>query len=133
MVRAVSGIVRAQGPRVAAAALVLALCASCTSSPPPPKPAPPDPADETVAALTQALKLDAAQQKRTRELLKELADRDDVIRAGWLNRKRVKPKEIAASRGQLERDFFAILTPEQRLTLTQNRALLILRGRMAPH
>lgn len=128
MVRAVSGIVRAQGLRVAAAALVLALCASCASAPPA-KPAPPDPAEETVAALTQALKLDAAQQKRTRELLKELSDRDDVIHAGWLNGKRVKPEELTASHGQFEQGFFAMLTNEQRRVFIENKTRMMVRGR----
>ena len=127
MVRAVSGIVRAQGRGVAAAALVLALCASCASKPPP-KPAPPDPAEETVAALTQTLKLDAAQQKRTRQLLKEMADRDDVIRAGWSNGKRVKPEELTASHGQFERDFVVMLTAEQRRVLIENRTRMSLRA-----
>ena len=126
MVRAVSGIVRAQGRGVAAAALVLALCASCASKPPP-KPAPPDPAEETVAALTQTLKLDAAQQKRTRQLLKEMADRDDVIRAGWSNGKRVKPEELTVSHGQFERDFVVMLTAEQRRVLIENRTRMMVR------
>ena len=82
-----------------------------------------------MAAFTQALKLDAAQQKRTRGLLKELADRDDVIRAGWSNGKRVKPEEIAASHGQFERDFFAMLTDEQRRIFAQNKTRMGIRGR----
>jgi hypothetical protein len=126
VVRAVSGIVRAQGLRVAVAAVVLALCASCASVPPP-KPAPPDPAEETVAAVTQALKLDAAQQKRTRELLKELSDRDDAIRAGWSNGKRVKPEQLVASHGQFERDFFAMLTDEQRRVFIENKIRMMVR------
>jgi hypothetical protein len=108
--------------------LGLAICSGCASAPPP-KPAPPDPAEETVTALTQVLKLDAAQQKRMRELLKELSDRDDVIHAGWLNGKRVRPEEITASHSQFERDFFMVLTTEQRLVFIQNRARLSLRAR----
>jgi hypothetical protein len=104
-----------------AATAVFYLAQACASAPPP-KPAPPDPAEETVAALTQALNLDAAQQTRTRELLKEMADRDDAIRAGWSKRKKVKPDEIAASHLQFQQDFFVILTPEQKRLFIENRA-----------
>ncbi len=86
-----------------------------------------------MAALTQALKLDAAQKKQTLELLHELYDRNEKIRAGWSNGGRVQPEELTNSQGRFEHDFFAILTPEQRMTLTQNRTLLNLRGKMAPH
>ena len=126
---AVFSRLRIAGRRLGALAAVLSLLSGCASAPPPPTPAPSDPADATVAALTQSLKLDVAQQKRTRELLKEMADRDDVIRAGWSNGKRVKPDEIAASHGQFERDFFMILTTEQKRVLIENRARLSLRAR----
>lgn len=115
--------------RVAIAALVLALGASCASSTPPPKPVPPDPSDETVTALTRWLTLDAAQQKRTRDLLHEMYDRTEKIRAGWSNGRRIRPEELATSRGMFERDFFAILTPEQRQVVTRYKTLL-LRGKM---
>lgn len=118
---------RSRGLLAVAAAFWLAQ--GCASAPPPPKPAPPDPAEETVAALTQTLKLDAAQQKRTRELLKEMADRDDAIRAGWSNGKRVKPEELTASHGQFERDFVVMLTAEQKRVLIENRARMMVRGR----
>jgi hypothetical protein len=121
-------MLRIPGRRLAALAAVLSLLSGCASAPPPPKPAPLDPAEETVAALTQSLKLDAAQQKRTRELLKEMADRDDVIRAGWSNGRRVKPEEIVASHGQFERDFVTILTTEQKRVLIENRARISVRA-----
>jgi hypothetical protein len=112
--------------RLAVLTVLLALFSGCVSAPLP-KPPPPDPADETVAALTKALKLDAAQQKRTRELLKELSDRDDVIRAGWLNGAKVKPTELVASHGQFERDFFAILTDDQKRVFSETKVRMLVR------
>ena len=115
-------------PRLAVLSVLLALFSACASAPPP-KPAPPDPADETVAALTRALNLDAAQQKRTRDLLKELSDRDDVIRAGWSNGARVRPTELLASHGQFERDFFAILSDEQKRVFSETKVRMMVRKR----
>jgi hypothetical protein len=107
--------------------LGLAICSGCASAPPPKPVPPPDPADETVAALTQALKLDAAQQKRTRELLKEMAERDDVIRAGLSNGKRIRTEEVLASHGRFERDFFEILTDEQKRVFIENKTRIMFR------
>lgn len=81
-----------------------------------------------MAALIQGLNLDAAQQKRTWELLKELSDRDDAIHAGWANGKRVRAEEIFASHSQFERDFFMVLTTDQRLVFIQNKARLSVRA-----
>jgi hypothetical protein len=103
-----------------AAAAAFCLAQSCASVPPP-KPPPPDPAEETIAALTQGLKLDAAQQKRTRELLKEMTDRDDAVHAGWLNGKKVKPEEIQASHSRFEQEFFMLLSTEQKLVFINNK------------
>ncbi len=122
-------------PRLIALAVLVSaglLCSGCASSPPPPKPAPPDPIEEIVAALTKALKLDAVQQKRTRELLKDLSERNDAIRAGWDKGGRMQPKAFTDSRGQFERDFFAILTQEQRQTFIENRTRLMLRAKILP-
>lgn len=135
-VRAVSKIVRVRTecPWVAVAAVVLglALWSGCAASPPPPKPAPPDPIEEIVAALTKALKLDVVQQRRTRELLKELSDRNDTIRAGWSKGQRVRPRAFVDSRGQFERDFVAILTQEQRQVFFESRTRLMLRAKILP-
>jgi hypothetical protein len=107
----------------AAAACLLQACASA----PPPRPPPPDPDAELVAALTLTLKLDAVQQKRTRELLKEMADRDDAIHAGWAKGKRVRAEEILISHGQFEKDFFVMLTSEQKQIFIQKRTRLMSR------
>jgi Spy/CpxP family protein refolding chaperone len=93
------------------------------------KPARPDPAEEVLAALTQALKLDPGQQQRTRELLKQLADRDDRMHADWAAGKKVEPQAALASRAQFERDFAAILTPEQQRVFRETRSRLILQTR----
>ena len=82
-----------------------------------------------MAALTQALNLDAAQQKRTRELLKEMADRDDAIRVAWSNGKKMKSEEILGSHGLFERDFFMILSAEQKRLFVENKARLSVRAR----
>jgi hypothetical protein len=85
------------------------------------KPAPPDPAEEVLAALTQALKLDAAQQQKTRELLKQMADRDDKMHASWAAGARIDPHAPLASRAQFDAEFLAILTPEQQRIFRETR------------
>jgi len=101
-------------------------CASSTAAPPKPTA---DPAEEMIASLTEALKLDASQQQKTRELLKEMADRDDRIRAGWARGERVRPEVLAVSHGQFERDFAAILSEEQRKTYIENKTRLMLQSK----
>jgi hypothetical protein len=117
-----------RGPRVAAAAASFALAAAfaCRSAAPPPKPPAPDPAEEALAALTAGLKLDAAQQQKTRELLKEMAARNDRMSAAWANGERVRPEMLLASRAQFEQDFQAILTEPQRRVFLENRMRLML-------
>jgi hypothetical protein len=125
-------LLRLRRLRVAAAVAILALagllaCASSTAAPP--NRAADDPAEQLIASLTEALKLDAAQQQKTRELLKEMADRDDRIRAGWARGERVRPELIAVSHGQFERDFAAILSDEQRKIYVENKRRLMLRSK----
>ena len=115
-------------PRGLAVAAALLLAQACASAPPP-RPAPPDPAEETIAALTRTLGLDAAQQKRTRELLQEMASRDGAIREGWSNGKHVRPEELIASYGKFEQDFFMLLTSEQKRLFVENRARMSIRAR----
>jgi hypothetical protein len=117
-----------RGPRVAAAAASFALVAAfaCRSAAPPSRPPAPDPAEEVLAALTAGLKLDAAQQQKTRELLKEMAARNDRIQAGWADGQHVRPEMLLASRAQFERDFQAILTEPQRRVFLENRMRLML-------
>ena len=124
------GFARLLFPRAAAAAgLTLSAALACTSAgPPPPAPAP-DPDAEIVAGLTKTLSLDSAQQKRTRELLKEMSDRDEAIRAGWSKGRRVEPTALQNSHGQFDRDFQAILSVEQRRTFIENRSRLLMRTR----
>lgn len=94
------------------------------------KPAPPDPAGEIVAALTQALKLDAAQQQKTRDLLKQLADRDDKMHADWAAGAKIDPHAPLASRAQFDMDFMAILTPEQQRTFRETRIRYMIQNRL---
>jgi len=124
------GFVRWLRPRAAAAAasLFLSGAMACTSTAPAP-PAPPDPDEEIVASLTKTLTLDTVQQKRTREVLKEMSDRDEAIRAGWSKGQRVEPTALQNSHGQFDRDFQAILSVEQRRTFIENRSRLLMRTR----
>jgi hypothetical protein len=85
------------------------------------KPAPPDPAGEVLAALTQALKLDALQQQKTRDLLKQMADRDDKMHADWAAGAKIDPHAPLASRAQFDAEFMAILTPEQQRIFRETR------------
>jgi hypothetical protein len=125
-------LLRLCGARVAAAVASLALsgllaCASSTAALP--TPAAKDPAEQLIVSLTEALRLDASQQQKTRELLRELADRDDRIRAGWANGQRVQPKALVDSHKQFERDFAAILSEEQRKIYIENKTRLMLQAR----
>jgi hypothetical protein len=121
--------------RAAALVLVLAgvlpLAGCCGSSrQASAKPAPPDPAEEILAALTQTLKLDAGQRQKTRELLKELADREDRLHAEWAAGKRVDPQAPLVSRAQFERDFMAILTPEQLRVFRETRIRFMIQTKL---
>ena len=94
------------------------------------RPAPPDPAEELVAALTRSLKLDALQQQKTRELLKQLAERDDKLHAEWAAGKTIDPHAPLVSRVQFERDFFGILTSEQQRVFQETRIRYIIQTRL---
>ncbi len=120
------------GAVAAAAAAILAIwtslaaaCASASSHPTPP----PRPADDPILTrLTELLKLDAAQQERTRLLLQELFDRNSKIREKWDRGSRVRPEELLASRGLFERDFVALLTEEQRRVFAEERMKVQVKG-----
>src|SRR6266550_1585486 len=90
--------------------LALLLAGGCATSPPPPPKPPPDP---DLASLTQWLKLDQEQQKKTRELLDQLVQRNTLIQAKWERQHRVRQEEWLASRSIFLHDFAAILTEEQ--------------------
>ena len=103
--------------------LALLLAGGCASSPPPPPKPPPDP---DLASLTQWLKLDPEQQKKTRELLDQLAQRNTLIREKWERQHRVRQEEWLASRSVFLHDFAAILTEEQQSLWAQlNRKLQV--------
>lgn len=129
-----ASIRRWAGHFLALAAVVCAAqgCAARASTPPP-KPRAPDPAEEIVAALTQSLQLDAAQQQRTRELMKAMADRNDAIQARWARGARVDPTAIFASRGQFESELYAILTPEQKRVYSQNKTRMMIQSKLGGH
>lgn len=119
---------RRQASALLALAAFLFGCAG--ASKPAPKAPPPDPVEETVAAVTEVLKLDAVQQQRTKELLKQLADRYDAIHAEWAKGKKVEPAALAASQAQFDREFTFILTPEQQRLFRETRIRLTIQAKL---
>ena len=109
--------------------LVVLLAGACASSPPPPPKPPPDP---DLASLTQWLKLDQEQQKKTRELLDQLAQRDALLREKWERQHRVRKEEWLANRSIFLHDFAAILTEEQQRLWAQANLKMQVRGRIRP-
>jgi len=120
---------QAAGLALAVALVFLPGCASGGKAPP----KPPDPAEQTLAAVTEMLKLDAAQQQRTKELLKQLADRYDAIQAEWAKGKKVEPALLKASQAQFEREFTAILTPEQMRLFRETRIRMTIQAKLGGH
>ncbi len=115
--------------RARALLLVFLLVGGCASSPPPAPKAPPDP---DLAALTQWLKLDQEQQKKTRELLDQLAQRNALLREKWERQHRVRKEEWLASRSIFLHDFAAILTEEQQRLWAQANLKMQVKGRGRP-
>jgi hypothetical protein len=123
------------------AVLVLFLTAACASKPapapaPPPAAAPapvpakpPDEADTLVASLTQTFGLDAIQREKTRQLARQLVERNTAIRAGWDRGGRVHPEALLASKSQFEKEFLSILTDPQRKKYQEERDRLLVKGR----
>jgi Spy/CpxP family protein refolding chaperone len=111
-------------------AAALALAAACSGAgKPAAKPKQPDPADQTVEATTKLLNLDAAQQQKMRELLKELGDRYDAIQAEWAKGAKVDPMALKLAQQQFENEFFAILTPEQQRIFRETRIRMTFESR----
>jgi hypothetical protein len=109
--------------------LAMLLAGACATSPsPPPKP-PPDP---DLASLTQWLKLDPEQQKKTRELLDQLAQRNALIREKWERQHRVRQEEWLASRSIFLHDLAAILTEEQQRLWAQANLKIQVKARARP-
>ncbi len=106
--------------------MVLLLVVGCASAPPPP---PQPPMDPQLAELTQWLKLDAEQQKKTRELLDQLAERDTRLREKWERQHRVRQEEWLASRSVFLQDFIAILTEDQKRLLAQTNLKMQMKSR----
>ena len=109
--------------------LVLFLAGACASSPPPSREPLPEP---DLAALTQWLKLDAEQQKKTRELLDQLAERNAKLREKWERQHRVRQEELLVSRSIFLHDFAAILTEEQQRLWAQANLKMQVKGRGRP-
>src|SRR5215831_3846264 len=105
--------------RIVGTVLIFLLAVACASSPPKPAEPPPPPADPDLATLTQWLKLDAEQQKKTRELLDQLAERNARLREKWERQHRVRQEELLASRSLFLRDFVGILTEDQKKIYAQ--------------
>jgi hypothetical protein len=110
----------------ALAALWVAACASS----PPSKPAPPE--DPELDKLTEWLKLDASQKERTGQLLKDLYARNGEIREKWEKGAKMRTQELLVSRAIFERDFFALLTEDQRRIYADARLRIQMLGKRPP-
>ena len=113
-----------------AAVFIVAAAVACSSAPPA-KPAPsppPDASEKLVLQLTEWLKLDDAQQAKTREFARALIDRNEKIMDNWKTTKKPKPEELAASRGQFQAEFVSILTAEQRKTYAETSSRVMSKG-----
>jgi hypothetical protein len=111
-----------------AAALWLSGCAS-KPAPPPPAPPPSDETESLVESLARFFSLDRAQQEKTRQFARELADRNREIRAGWERGEKMRPEVLLASQAKFDAEFTAILTPEQRNRYDREWRRLMLKGR----
>jgi hypothetical protein len=113
-----------------AAVFIVAAAVACSSAPPP-KPAPPplpDASEKLVLQLTKWLKLDDAQQAKTREFARALIDRNEKIMDHWKTTKKPRPEELAVSRGQFQAEFLSILTAEQRKTYAEASSRVMTKG-----
>jgi len=116
-----------------AAAAMAAEGACATQTPPQPPPAPPpDASQKLVDDLTQWLHLDTPQQEKTRQLAREMQKRNEKIQQRWQETHRARPEELAASSGQFQKDFFEILTPEQKQIYRDTALKVMMKGRTAP-
>ena len=115
----------ARAAAACAVAVWISVGTACAPAPARPSASPTAPArrpeDPFLAQLTQMLRLDAAQQERTRQLIAELYERDARIREKWDQGGRIHPEELLGSHGIFERDFLALLTDEQRRVFAEQR------------
>jgi exonuclease VII large subunit len=113
--------------------LLAASLASASSPSPKPQATPkPDAAEKLVSDLTGWLKLDSAQQAKTRVFARDLIARNEAIMERWQKTKKTHPEELYASRGQFQQELLTILTPEQKKILADTATRLAAKGRPVP-
>jgi exonuclease VII large subunit len=117
---------------LALVALLMASGSSASAPKPQPTPTPRSAAEKLLADLTDWLKLDAAQQEKTRGFVAELLARNQKVKEDWQRTKKPRPEDLAISRGQFEKDLFSILTPEQKKIYAQTARQIMAKGHTAP-
>jgi hypothetical protein len=114
-------------------ALLAASSASASSPTPKPQATPkPDAAEKLVSDLTGWLKLDSAQQAKTRVFARDMIARNEAIMENWRKTNKTHPEELTASKGQFVKDLFSILTPEQKKIYSDTATRVMSQGRSVP-
>ena len=112
--------------------LLAASLASASSSPKPQATPKPDAAEKLVSDLTGWLKLDSAQQAKTRAFARDMIARNDAIMERWQKTNKTHPEELNASRGQFQKELLSILTPEQKKLYADTATRVVAKGRAVP-
>jgi len=113
--------------------LSAAVSANASSSSPKPQATPkPDAAEKLVSDLTGWLKLDSAQQAKTRIFARDMIARNEAIMEGWRKTNKTHPEELYVSKGQFQQELFSILTPEQKKIYSDTAARVYAKGRPVP-
>jgi Spy/CpxP family protein refolding chaperone len=111
----------------------VASCAIASSAAPKPQATPrPDAAEKLVSDLTGWLKLDSAQQAKTRVFARDMIARNEAIMERWQKTNKTHPEELNASRGQFHQDLLSILTPEQKKVYADTMMRVMAKGRSVP-
>jgi len=115
--------------------LILLAAEAANASSPPSKPQAtpkPDAAQKLVSDLTGWLKLDSAQQEKTRAFARDMIARNEAIMDRWQKTNKAHPEELNASRGQFQKELLSILTPEQKKAYAEIATRVSARGRSVP-
>jgi hypothetical protein len=113
--------------------LLVASSAIASSSPPKPQATPkPDVAEKLVSDLTGWLKLDSAQQAKTRVFARDMIARNEAVMERWQKTNKAHPEELNASKSQFLKDLFTILTPEQKKIYAETATRVSAKGRSVP-
>jgi hypothetical protein len=116
-----------------ASSAILASSVIASSPHPSPQATPkPDAAEKLVSDLTGWLKLDSAQQAKTRVFARDMIVRNEAIMARWQKTNKAHPEELNASRGQFHQDLLSILTPEQKKVYADTMMRITAKGRSVP-